>query len=193
MDQFFGILGPNAQSTPKPRDGSKTQGQTEGPGPDHDSRGERTSVGSQDESFEQHVSDDSGIGIFARDLEGELKSGDSAYFSALSSRVDQIGRRVQDLVEKINDRRATDQEIVNDFQDKLTKKVSEVCQQVKEQMFGTYEANGRLIESRLQEISEVLGRSSQLISELQGASQILAAINKGLCKTPERSLSQSEL
>ncbi|KAJ8345146.1 hypothetical protein SKAU_G00293390 [Synaphobranchus kaupii] len=185
MDQFFGTLSATSQSTPKPRDSSTSQDQAEGPGSDHDTRGERASFGSLDESYEQHVSGDSGIDIFRRELDSELKSGDSAYFSALSSRVDQIGRRAQDLVEKINERRATDQEIMNDFQEKLTKKVSEVCQQVKEQMFSSYEANGRLMESRLLELSEVLGRSSQLITDLQGASQTLAAINKGLCKTSE--------
>ncbi|KAG5832836.1 synaptonemal complex central element protein 2 isoform X2 [Anguilla anguilla] len=186
MAEFFGMLGSTSQSTPKPRDTSTSQAQAEGPSSDLDSRGESGSFGSLDESYEQHVSDDSGIGVCRRELDAELKGGDSAYFSALSSRVDQIGRRAQDLVEKINKRRATDQEVMHDFQEKLTKKVSEVCQQVKEQMFSSYEANGRLMESRLLELSEVLGRSSQLIADLQGASQTLAAINKGLCKTPEQ-------
>ncbi|KAG9343955.1 hypothetical protein JZ751_013344 [Albula glossodonta] len=186
MDQFFGKLGCTSQSTPKPKESATAQAREEGPGPDHDMSDERASFTSLDESYEQHGNDDSGISMFRREADSEQRSGDSAYFSSLSSRVDQIGRRAQDLVEKINESRAADQEIMNEFQDKLTKKVSEVCQQVREQMFSSYEATGRLMESRLLELSEVLGRSSQLIAELQSASHTLAAINKGLCKTAEQ-------
>lgn len=59
-----------------------------------------------------------------------------------------------------------------------------MCQQMKEQMFEYYEKHSREMETKLTELSEVLERSSQLSMELQGASQTLAAINKGLQQTP---------
>lgn len=58
--------------------------------------------------------------------------------------------------------------------------MSEICQQLKEQMFEYYERNSRGMEMKLTELTEVLEHSSQLSMELQGASQTLAAINKGL-------------
>lgn len=63
--------------------------------------------------------------------------------------------------------------------------VSEVCQQVKEQMFSSYEEHGCGMEANLKELSEVLERSSQLSMELQGASQTLSAINNSLQQTAE--------
>lgn len=59
-----------------------------------------------------------------------------------------------------------------------------MCQQVKEQMFEYYEKQSQGMETKLTELTEVLERSSQLSMELQGASQTLAAINKGLQQTP---------
>ncbi|KAJ8404155.1 hypothetical protein AAFF_G00339280 [Aldrovandia affinis] len=186
MDQFFVNLGSTSQSTPKPKDNSTSQDHNAGPDPDLDATAERSTFGSLDGSYEQQVSDDSGIGGLRSEPDGDLRSEDSAYFSGLGTRVDEIGRRAQHLVETINVSRATDQEIMDDFQERLNKKVNEVCQQVREQVFSGYEINNHLMESRLRELSEVLGRSSQLIAELQAASRTLAAINKGLCKTPKQ-------
>lgn len=59
-----------------------------------------------------------------------------------------------------------------------------MCQQVREQMFEYYEKHTREMDTKLTELTEVLERSSQLSLELQGASQTLAAINKGLQQTP---------
>ena len=59
-----------------------------------------------------------------------------------------------------------------------------MCLQVKEQMFRSYDEHGRVMEGSLKELSEVLARSSQLSTELQGASHTLTAINMGLQQTP---------
>lgn len=40
-----------------------------------------------------------------------------------SSSIDDISRRVQDLVEKINDSRTSDQKVMDSFQEKLVEKV----------------------------------------------------------------------
>lgn len=55
-----------------------------------------------------------------------------------------------------------------------------MCQKVEEQMSRYYEEHSQGMESSLTELTEVLERSSQLSMELQGASQTLSAINKGL-------------
>uniref|UniRef100_A0A8C7FQ28 Synaptonemal complex central element protein 2 n=1 Tax=Oncorhynchus kisutch TaxID=8019 RepID=A0A8C7FQ28_ONCKI len=105
--------------------------------------------------------------------------------TVLSSTIEEIGKKAQDLIERINQSRAMDQEIMTTFENKLMNKVSEVCQQVKEQMFSSYEEHGCGMEANLQELSEVLERSSQLSMELQGASQTLSAINNSLQQTAE--------
>ena len=67
--------------------------------------------------------------------------------------------------------------------------VGETCQELKDHMFSKYEEHGAWscgMEARLQELSEVLGRSSQLSVELQGACQTLVAINKGIQQTSEQ-------
>ncbi len=64
--------------------------------------------------------------------------------------------------------------------------VTEMCQHVKEQMFEYYEQHSQGMEASITELSEVLERSSQLSMELQGASQTLAAINKGLQHSTEQ-------
>ncbi|XP_064843627.1 synaptonemal complex central element protein 2-like [Oncorhynchus masou masou] len=103
--------------------------------------------------------------------------------TVLSLTIEEIGKKAQDLIERINQSRAMDQEIMTTFENKLMNKVSEVCQQVKEQMFSSYEEHGRGMEANLQELSEVLERCSQLSMELQGASQTLSAINNSLQRT----------
>lgn len=64
--------------------------------------------------------------------------------------------------------------------------VREMCQQVKEQMFEYYEQHSQGMEASIAELSEVLERCSQLSMELQGASQTLAIINKGLQHSTEQ-------
>lgn len=44
-----------------------------------------------------------------------------------SSSVDDISRRAQDLVEKINESRTSDQKVMEDFQGQLMEKVAELC------------------------------------------------------------------
>ncbi len=45
------------------------------------------------------------------------------WISFCSSSIDDISRRVQDLVEKINDSRTSDQKVMDSFQEKLVDKV----------------------------------------------------------------------
>ncbi|XP_053466655.1 synaptonemal complex central element protein 2 [Ictalurus furcatus] len=186
MAQHFGHPGSAIfQSTPKATHhqvSAKVSEEGHGHGLDQDSTGEILSFVTLDESHEQQ-SVDSGINVSHRSLPMN-EVDESVVSTPINTRIDEIGKKAQDLIERINQNRAMDQKLMNSFEEKLMKKVSEMCQQMKEQMFEYYEKHSREMETKLTELSEVLERSSQLSMELQGASQTLAAINKGLQQTP---------
>ncbi|MED6273315.1 hypothetical protein CHARACLAT_005174 [Characodon lateralis] len=97
-----------------------------------------------------------------------------------SSCIDDISKKAQEMVEKINHGRTRDQEMMDSFQEKLTEKVTEVCQLMKEHMYIIYEKNSNEIQVKLQELSEVLENCSKLNHELLEASQALACLRDGL-------------
>lgn len=71
-------------------------------------------------------SEDSGIGISnasTRSLPGSSTLEDVAILSPTNERIDEIGKKAQDLIERINERRAMDQHVMNSFEEKLIKKV----------------------------------------------------------------------
>ncbi|XP_068445382.1 synaptonemal complex central element protein 2 isoform X2 [Clinocottus analis] len=96
-----------------------------------------------------------------------------------SSSIEDISRRAQELVEKINDSRNTDQKVLDSFQEKLVKKVTEVCQQMKDHMYTIYEENSNEMQLKLQELSGVLESCTKLNNELSEASQALASLRGG--------------
>ncbi|XP_016103549.1 uncharacterized protein [Sinocyclocheilus grahami] len=182
---FFGNSGSmTLQSTPK----SDHHHSSKMPDDGFNSTGETLSFVTLDDSNEQQ-SEDSGISVSKTSTRSSLGNStmeDAAVLSPPNSRIDEIGKKAQELIERINERRAMDQHVMNSFEEKLIKKVSEMCQQVKEQMFEYYEQHSQGMEASITELSEVLERSSQLSIELQGASQTLAAINKGLQHSTEQ-------
>uniref|UniRef100_A0A674EEW5 Synaptonemal complex central element protein 2 n=1 Tax=Salmo trutta TaxID=8032 RepID=A0A674EEW5_SALTR len=158
---FFDKLPSTSQSTPKPRHETSQMNVScpqvdpdEGLGTDHDSTSERSSsmTMSTDESQEHQI----------------------------SSRIDDIGKKVQDLVGKINDSRTMDQTIMDNFQDKLVEKVGEICGQMKEHMYTVYEENSHAMQATLQELTLVLESCSRLNTELHTVSEALAGLNRGL-------------
>uniref|UniRef100_A0A8C1VLZ4 Synaptonemal complex central element protein 2 n=1 Tax=Cyprinus carpio TaxID=7962 RepID=A0A8C1VLZ4_CYPCA len=178
---FFGNSGSmTLQSTPK----SGHHHSSKMPDDGFNSTGETLSFVTLNDSNDE----DSGISVSktsTRSSLGDSTMEDAAVLSPPNSQIDEIGKKAQDLIERINERRAMDQHVMNSFEEKLIKKVSEMCQQVKEQMFEYYEQHSQGMEASITELSEVLERSSQLSMELQGASQTLAAINKGLQHSTE--------
>ncbi|KAG7214513.1 hypothetical protein INR49_023028 [Caranx melampygus] len=97
-----------------------------------------------------------------------------------SSSIDYISRRVQELVEKINNSRTNDQKVMDNFQEQLTEKVVETCQLMKEHMYTVYEKNSNEMQVKLQELTEVLESCTKLNSELLEASQALTSLRNGL-------------
>ncbi|KAL7850659.1 hypothetical protein SRHO_G00200080 [Serrasalmus rhombeus] len=179
---FFGHPGSATfQSTPKAPHRAQTKLAQEEHSIDHETTGETLSFVTLDDGHDQQ-SEDSGINVSSRSSPVSLAV-DDVVPKPVNSKIDEIGRKAQDLIERINQSRAMDQKVLSSFEEKLMQKVSEMCQQVKEQMFEYYEEHSRGMETKFTELSEVLERSSQLSMELQGASQTLAAINKGLQQT----------
>ncbi|CAB1426089.1 unnamed protein product [Pleuronectes platessa] len=97
-----------------------------------------------------------------------------------SSSIDAISRRVQEVVEKINNDRTSDQKVLDSFNEKLVQKVTEGCQQMQEHMYLVYEKNSNDMQVKLQELAEVLGSCTKLCSELQEANLALASLRAGL-------------
>ncbi|KAL7860340.1 hypothetical protein AOLI_G00166890 [Acnodon oligacanthus] len=180
---FFGHPGSATfQSTPKAAPHrAQTKLVQEEHSIDHETTGETLSFVTLDDGHDQQ-SEDSGINVTSGGSPVSLAVDDDVP-KPVNSRIDEIGKKAQDLIERINQSRAMDQKVLSTFEEKLMRKVSEMCQQVKEQMFEYYEEHSRGMETKFTELSEVLERSSQLSLELQGASQTLAAINKGLQQT----------
>ncbi|XP_055050822.2 uncharacterized protein [Misgurnus anguillicaudatus] len=185
--QFFGNLGSmTLQSTPKASHQHHASAKVSDDG--NNSIGETMPYGTLDEGIEQQ-SEDSGISVSKSSTGSSPVNStveDVAVQSPTNSRIHDIGKRAQDLIERINERRAMDQHVINSFEEKLLKKVGEICQQVKEQMFDYYEQHSQGLQASITELSEVLERSSQLSMELQEASQTLEAINKGLQHSTEQ-------
>ncbi|XP_041838383.1 synaptonemal complex central element protein 2 [Melanotaenia boesemani] len=94
--------------------------------------------------------------------------------------IDDISRRAQEMVEKINHSRTSDQKVMDSFQEKLVEKVEAMCQHMKEHMFTVYEKNSDEMQVKLQELSEVLESCSKLNCELLEANQALAHLREGL-------------
>ncbi|KAK5866436.1 hypothetical protein PBY51_020627 [Eleginops maclovinus] len=97
-----------------------------------------------------------------------------------SLRVTDISSRVQELVEKINNSRTRDQKVMDSFQDKLVEQVTEMCQQMKGQLFTVYEENSNEMQVKLMELSQVLESCTKLNSELKEASHALAGLRGAL-------------
>lgn len=90
--------------------------------------------------------------------------------------IEEISNKVEDLVERINTSRASDQQVTDIFQQQLLEKVSEIYQQLKEQLYTVYDDNSNKMQEKLRELSQVLENCSRLNHELVEATQALACL-----------------
>ncbi|XP_034458336.1 synaptonemal complex central element protein 2 [Hippoglossus hippoglossus] len=153
MDLFFEDMASPSTSQSTPKTGHGDSQMT--PEPNHDSSFGKFSTGSMTEAQEKHT----------------------------SSSIDTISKRVQELVEKINEDRTSDQKVLDSFNEKLVQKVREGCQQMKEHMYMVYEGNSNEMQVKLQDLSEVLESCTKLCRELQEAKRALAGLREGLAIT----------
>ncbi|XP_075062857.1 synaptonemal complex central element protein 2 isoform X2 [Mixophyes fleayi] len=104
----------------------------------------------------------------------------SSYFATLEASVDGLQRRAQSLIDKINEGRSSDQDMMKSFNTSLSMKVTELSQCLEERMYQMYEQNNTLLQARLQEFSQVVERIRQLQSELKHVCQTVATVYKDL-------------
>ncbi|KAF1395475.1 hypothetical protein PFLUV_G00011900 [Perca fluviatilis] len=131
-------------------------------------------IGHEDSQLTEDMDPDSSRGKPSNTSMTETQGQDTC------SKIDDISRRVQELVEKINDNRTSDQKVMDSFQEKLVQKVTEMCRQMKEHMYTVYEENSNEMQVKLQVLSEVLESCTKLNSELIEANQALASLRGGL-------------
>ncbi|KAM8842172.1 synaptonemal complex central element protein 2 isoform 2-T2 [Synchiropus picturatus] len=99
--------------------------------------------------------------------------------------IDDIRQQVQLLVEKINERRAGDQDVIKNFNTKLVEEATRTCQLMQEHMYTFYEANSNDMQVKLQELGEIFERCSTLNKELMEAMKILRFLRPAMNKTAE--------
>uniref|UniRef100_A0A3Q3Q2C4 Uncharacterized protein n=1 Tax=Monopterus albus TaxID=43700 RepID=A0A3Q3Q2C4_MONAL len=119
------------------------------------------------------------------DIDHNLLRGNSSSLSTAeiqeehtSSSIDDISRRAQELLEKINNSRTSNQKLMDSFQEKLVAKVTEMCLQVKDHMYEVYEENSNEMRVKLQELSEVLESCTKLSNELLEANRALVSLRE---------------
>ncbi|XP_077462104.1 synaptonemal complex central element protein 2 isoform X2 [Stigmatopora argus] len=97
-----------------------------------------------------------------------------------NSSLNDISRRVQELVEKIHNRRKNNLKEIESFQQVLVDKVTEVCQQMKQDLYKAYEENSSEMEVKLLELTDVLEMCTKLHMKLLEASHVLGGLRDGL-------------
>ncbi|TKS69168.1 Synaptonemal complex central element protein 2 [Collichthys lucidus] len=100
-----------------------------------------------------------------------------------SLNIEDISRRVQDMLEKINSSRTSNQKVMDSFQEKFMEKVTEICKQMECHMYTVYEENSSEMQVKLQELSEILESCTKLNMELMEANQALAGLRESLARS----------
>uniref|UniRef100_A0A8B9Q349 Synaptonemal complex central element protein 2 n=1 Tax=Apteryx owenii TaxID=8824 RepID=A0A8B9Q349_APTOW len=71
------------------------------------------------------------------------------------------------------------------FRESLLLQVSGLAEKLEERMFHTYDLHNRLIQEKLQELSEVMERIGHMETELRQVCRTMEAAYKDLCLQPE--------
>ncbi|XP_029015089.1 synaptonemal complex central element protein 2 [Betta splendens] len=146
------------------------------PSPDRSSH----SIAHEDLQMTEDTDDDLLRGASSSGSMAELQGQCSRYRITCSSKIEVISRTVQELVQQINSSRASNEKVMDDFQEKLVAKVTEKCQLLKERMYMVYENNSNEMEVKMQELYEVLERCTKINNELLEANRALASLREGL-------------
>uniref|UniRef100_A0A8C3T5Z5 Synaptonemal complex central element protein 2 n=1 Tax=Chelydra serpentina TaxID=8475 RepID=A0A8C3T5Z5_CHESE len=109
----------------------------------------------------------------------------SSYFAALDSNTENLQKRTQQLIEKINENRKKDHTVMSNFRESLLLKVSSLAEKLEEMMFLIYDRHNKQMQDKLQELSEIMERISQIQTELRQVCHTVEAAYKDLCVQPE--------
>ncbi|XP_078242752.1 synaptonemal complex central element protein 2 [Pogona vitticeps] len=123
-----------------------------------------------------HSSDTSGRG---------LDSKSSSYFTSLDSTVGDLEQRTQQLIDKINENRKQDHVFMNNCRESLLMKVSSLADKLEEKVFHVYDHNSKIIQDKLQELSDIMERIRQIETELKQVCHTVEKLYKDLCGQSE--------
>ncbi|KAM6474039.1 synaptonemal complex central element protein 2 [Liasis olivaceus] len=116
---------------------------------------------------------------------GRPDSKASNYFIALDSTIENLQERTQHLIDKINENRKKDHVLMNSFRESLLLKVSSLAEKLEESVFPVYDHNNKLIQDKLQELSEIMERIRQIETELRQVCHTVEMMYKDLCGQSE--------
>ncbi|XP_067170694.1 synaptonemal complex central element protein 2 [Apteryx mantelli] len=127
------------------------------------------------------------------DLEQEDARASSPFFAdldrgelaTLDTDIGNLQQRTQQLIDKVNDNRREDHAVMSAFRESLLLQVSGLAEKLEERMFHTYDLHNRLIQEKLQELSEVMERIGHMETELRQVCRTVEAAYKDLCLQPE--------
>uniref|UniRef100_A0A8C3IIR6 Synaptonemal complex central element protein 2 n=1 Tax=Chrysemys picta bellii TaxID=8478 RepID=A0A8C3IIR6_CHRPI len=105
--------------------------------------------------------------------------------TSLDSNIENLQRRTQQLIEKINENRKKDHTVMSNFRESLMLKVSSLAEKLEEMMFLIYDRHNKQMQDKLQELSEIMERISQIQTELRQVCHTVEAAYKDLCVQPE--------
>ncbi|XP_014349496.1 synaptonemal complex central element protein 2 [Latimeria chalumnae] len=114
-----------------------------------------------------------------------LDSKSSNYFTALDSSIEGLQKRAQQLIDEINESRKKDHTLMNNLRDRLLMKVSELIQKLEEGIYEIYDHHNKMMQDKLQELTEIMGRIGQLEIELKQVCRTVVTVYKDLCVQPE--------
>ncbi|XP_060108644.1 synaptonemal complex central element protein 2 [Heteronotia binoei] len=109
------------------------------------------------------------------------KSKPSNYFIALDSTIESLQERTQQLIDKINENRKKDHMLMNNFRESLLMKVSGLAEKLEERVFLVYDQNNKIIQDKVQEFSDIIGRIKQIEVELKQVCHTVEMLYKDLC------------
>uniref|UniRef100_A0A8C5LTZ4 Synaptonemal complex central element protein 2 n=1 Tax=Leptobrachium leishanense TaxID=445787 RepID=A0A8C5LTZ4_9ANUR len=111
----------------------------------------------------------------------------SKHGAALETTLQSLQNRAQGLIDKINEERAKDQELMKSFNESLSMKVSEISQRLEDRMYNLYNQHNQLLQERMQELPEVIERIEVTHSELQAVCETIFNLYRKLSVHPENS------
>ncbi|XP_032939739.1 synaptonemal complex central element protein 2 isoform X2 [Catharus ustulatus] len=109
----------------------------------------------------------------------------SLYFASLGATIDGLQQQARDICNRVTESRQEDQTVLNSFRESLLLKVLKLAEQLEERLFRSYDSYNKLIEERLQELSEVLERVEGVQAELRCICCTIEAAYQDLCLQPE--------
>ncbi|XP_037674003.1 synaptonemal complex central element protein 2 isoform X3 [Choloepus didactylus] len=112
-------------------------------------------------------------------LQGEDNREDEAGRGPVS--IDILKKRAQELIENINESRQKDHALMTNFRDSLKIKVSDLAEKLEERMYQLYNHHNQIIQEKLQEFTQKMGKITHLETELKQVCHSVETVYKDLC------------